>query len=82
MGAEQFLEWAICFIWLMEVKLHAFTVLLSDAEVEEVVSHLKRQGLPSVEEILNKKNIENNDSFMTHPLQVVIAMRKTFLKTQ
>ena len=37
---------------------------VSDAEVEEVVSHLKRQGVPEYrEEILDAKNIENNDSF-------------------
>ena len=37
---------------------------VSDAEVEEIVSHLKRQGVPEYrEEILDPKNIENNDSF-------------------
>ena len=37
---------------------------VSDAEVEEIVSHLKRQGAPEYrEEILDAKNIENNDSF-------------------
>ena len=37
---------------------------VSDAEVEEIVSHLKEQGVPEYrEEILNPKNIENNDSF-------------------
>ncbi len=37
---------------------------VSDAEVEEIVSHLKEQGVPEYrEEILDPKNIENNDSF-------------------
>ena len=37
---------------------------VSDAEVEEIVSHLKGQGVPEYrEEILDPKNIENNDSF-------------------
>ena len=37
---------------------------VSDAEVEEIVSHLKSQGAPEYrEEILDPKNIENNDSF-------------------
>ena len=37
---------------------------VSDAEVEEIVSHLKSQGEPEYrEEILDPKNIENNDSF-------------------
>ena len=37
---------------------------VSDAEVEEIVSHLKGQGVPEYrEEILDSKNIENNDSF-------------------
>ncbi len=36
---------------------------VSDAEVEEIVSHLKRQGMPEYrEEILDPKNIEYNDS--------------------
>ena len=36
---------------------------VSDAEVEEIVSHLKGQGVPEYrEEILDPKNIENNDS--------------------
>ncbi len=37
---------------------------VSDAEVEEIVSHLKKQGTPEYrEEILDSKNIENTDSF-------------------
>ena len=37
---------------------------VSDAEVEEIVSHLKRQGVPEYrEEIVDAKNVENNDSF-------------------
>ncbi len=37
---------------------------VSDSEVEEIVSHLKKQGTPEYrEEILDAKNIENNDSF-------------------
>ena len=37
---------------------------VSDAEVEEIVSHLKEQGRPEYrEEILDPKNIENSDSF-------------------
>ncbi len=37
---------------------------VSDAEVEEIVSHLKKQGVPEYrEEILDSKNIENTDSF-------------------
>ncbi len=37
---------------------------VSDAEVEEIVSHLKKQGEPEYrEEILDPKNIENNNSF-------------------
>ena len=36
---------------------------VSDSEVEEIVSHLKGQGVPEYrEEILDPKNIENNDS--------------------
>ena len=48
----------------MEVKLPVHGPFVSDAEVEEIVSHLKRQGVPEYrEEILDPKNIENNDSF-------------------
>jgi S-DNA-T family DNA segregation ATPase FtsK/SpoIIIE len=37
---------------------------VSDAEVEEIVSHLKKQGIPEYrEEILDSKSIENTDSF-------------------
>ncbi len=37
---------------------------VSDAEVEEIVSHLKQQGVPEYrEEILDPKNIEIKDSF-------------------
>ena len=55
---------------------------VSDAEVEEIVSHLKEQGVPEYrEEILDPKNIESNDSFFDSSATNGNSDEKIFLKT-
>ncbi len=65
MGAEQLLGMGDMLFMANGGKVtRVHGPFVSDAEVEEIVSHLKRQGVPQYrEEILDSKIIENNDSF-------------------
>ncbi len=69
MGAEQLLGMGDMLFMANGGKVtRVHGPFVSDSEVEEIVSHLKRQGMPEYrEEILDPKNIENNDGFYDLP---------------